>query len=373
MWPLLGFLPGMITYLATRSYTHTMERFVAHWDRSLAPTVRVRTYDEALRVEELPVGTYVFSDVERLLPAEVQLASLVWDQLHAAGARLLNHPTRTLKRYDLLTKLHAMGRNTFGVAHATDRNAALRYPVFVRSEFEHSGSLSDLVSSRKELDRTIAGAVVRGHRLQDLLVVEYCDSAGDDGLFRKYSAFTIGGRIVPGHMDCSRQWVVKDTDLVTPPVLAEERQYLETNPHRAWLEETFAIAAVDWGRMDYSLAHGAPQVWEINTNPILILNPGEYGPEHLPTKQFLAGQLGPAIAALDTIPPGPSVPLRVPAPLLTRLEIERRRRARGRAYRRAFRRAKQSSTFRAFRRVAHPLLGLLAPLITRGGRPRPRS
>ncbi len=358
----------MITYLATPGYTHPMERFVTHWDRDLAGKVHIRTYEEALRAEELPAGTYIFADIERLLAAEVEIATLVWNQLDAAGARMLNHPTRTLKRYDLLTKLHALGRNTFRVAHATDRNAELRFPVFIRDETEHSGSLSKLLNNRKELDQTLAGAIVRGHRVKDLLVVEYCENAGSDGLFRKYSAFTIGGRIVPGHMDCSRQWVVKDTDLVTPEVLAQERAYLEANPHRAWLEETFAIAGVDWGRVDYSLVGDTPQVWEINTNPILLLNPDEYGEEHMETKRFLTGQLGPAIAALDTVGGEAKVAIDVPVPLFTRLDFERKKRDWAIAHRRAFRKLKGSAAFRVFRRIVHPLLGPLAPLITRSGR-----
>ena len=32
----------------------------------------------------------------------------------------------------------------------------------------------------------------------------------------------------------------------------------------------FQIAGIDYGRIDYSMLDGEPQVWEINTNPTVL-------------------------------------------------------------------------------------------------------
>jgi len=358
----------MIYYLVTTGFSHTMRTFLDHWGGDMEGRIRIVTYDEALRATTLPLGTYIFSDIERLLPAETEIATRVWDQLHAAGARLLNHPTRTLRRYDLLTLLHAKGRNRFRVAHAGERGANLTYPVFLREEAEHKGSITNLLKNKRELDDALFGALVRGHRLNGLLVVEYLDTADADGVFRKYSAFMVGGRVVPCHIDCSKGWIVKDTDIVDASVMAQERQYLETNPHRAWLEETFAMAGVDYGRIDYSLLNGEPQVWEINTNPIVILHPDNYTEIHMPVKQVFAGRIRPALAAIDSAVSDQTVKIDVPVPMLTRLDFEKRRQRWALAHRSLVRKAKKSAPFRIARNLAKPILSPLYPFVARLGR-----
>ena len=49
----------------------------------------------------------------------------------------------------------------------------------------------------------------------------------------------------------------------------EEREYFDNHPHDAWLWEVFRIANIEFGRIDYGIVDGVPQVWEINTNPTL--------------------------------------------------------------------------------------------------------
>jgi hypothetical protein len=359
---------SMIYYLATKGFTHTMETFLAHWAPDAEGRVQVLEYEQFLRAPTLPLGTYIFADLERLLPAESEIAARIWDQLHASGARLLNHPVHTLRRYDLLTKLHGLGRNRFRVARANDPDNGLRFPVFIRDESEHSGNISRLLNSHRELKEALAGAVVRGHRMDHMLVVEYIETASDDSLYRKYGAFTIGGRIVPGHMDCSQHWMVKDTDVVSSSILAEELDYLENNPDRPWLEKSFALAETGWGRMDYSRLGGAHQLWEINTNPVLILPPGDYAEKHMPTKRYLARQLVDALLALDTVAREDPVVIDVPEALFDRLETEKRKQQRQRTHRTTVRRVKQWNIVRLARRLVHPLLKPLTPFLTRNGR-----
>jgi hypothetical protein len=355
----------MIYYLVTPKYEHTMHNYLAHWAKELEPRIKIVFYDDVLHAHALPLGTYIFSDLERLLPAETEIAVHVWDQLHAAGARLLNHPTRTLRRFDLLTMLHEKGRNRFRVARASDKGAKLNFPVFLREEGEHSGSLTRLLKNQHELDEALVGAMFRRHKLNTLLVVEYCDTAGADGVFRKYAAFMVGGRVVPCHVDCSRAWMVKDTDIVDPAVMAEELDYVQTNPHRAWLEETFALASVDYGRMDYGILNGSPQVWEINTNPVVILTPDHYQEIHMPVKRTFAAQIAPAFAADSLVGVDRSVPISIEPSLISRLGHEQREQRRFRRKRRFMHNFVRLPAFRALRKVVRPLMTPVSPLIAR--------
>jgi hypothetical protein len=108
-----------------------------------------------------------------------------------------------------------------------------------------------------------------------LLVVEFCDTKDEHGIYRKYSAYKIRDRVVPRYVECSRDWMVKWDWRIFDRVRADEEiRYLETNPHDAWIREIFEVAGIDYGRVDYGVLDGIPQVWEINTNPTIGRGPG---------------------------------------------------------------------------------------------------
>jgi len=359
----------MIYYLVTPKFEHTIKNYLAFWAKELEPRFEIRFYDDMLRAKQLPLGTYIFSDLERLLPSETEMATRVWDQLNAAGARLLNHPKRTLKRYELLTMLYEKGRNSFRVARASDKNAPLKFPVFLREEGEHSGSLTVLLQNRHELDESLVGAVFRKHQMNTLLVVEYCDTKDANGVFKKYSSFAVGGRVVPCHVDVSRGWVVKDTDIVDESIMDQELNYVRTNPHRAWLEETFRLAGVDYGRIDYSFLGDKPQVWEINTNPVVILTPDHYQEIHMPVKRIFAEHIGPAFAALDTLSGiQKMVPMDTNPALLARMNREQAMQRKLQARRRLMRTVTMWPATQAIRKVIRPLMTPFAPLLARASR-----
>ena len=118
----------MIYYLVTPRFEHTIKNYLAYWAKDLEPRFQIRFYDDVLRARELPLGTYVFSDLERLMPAETEIATRVWEQLNAAGAKLLNHPKRTLKRYDLLTMLHEKVSSSLKSGLSFGRLRSIRKP-----------------------------------------------------------------------------------------------------------------------------------------------------------------------------------------------------------------------------------------------------
>jgi hypothetical protein len=364
----------MIYYLVTPGFEHTIKNYLAFWAKELEPRFQIRVYDDVLRARELPLGTYIFSDLERLLPAETEIATQVWEQLNAAGAKLLNHPKRTLKRYDLLTVLHEKGRNKFRVVRASDKTTPLKFPVFLREEGEHSGSLTVLLQNRHQLDEALVGAVFRKHQLNTLLVVEYCDTRDAEGVYSKYSSFIVGNRVVPCHVDVSRGWVVKDTDIVHEGIMQQELGYVRTNPHHEWLEETFRLAGVEYGRIDYSMLGDAPQVWEINTNPVVILTPDHYQEIHMPVKRTFAEHIGPAFEAVDTLAGAQkTVPIRVDAGLLARMDREQAEQRKLQARRQRMKAVTRSPAVQAIRKVIRPLMTPFAPLLARASRGRTRA
>jgi hypothetical protein len=181
--------------------------------------------------------------------------------------RLLNDPSRVLCRYDLLRKLFDEGKNAFKAIRANETFQSLRYPVFVREENQHTGSLTPLLHGRSELVRGLRALTLKGYRRHELLVVEFCDTSDCAGVFRKYSAFIVDDVILPRHVIFSRHWNVKKPDLGDAHLMREQEAYLTEDPHRPWLTEIFKLSGIDYGRIDYSLMGNNPQVWEINTNP----------------------------------------------------------------------------------------------------------
>jgi hypothetical protein len=299
----------MIHVLTTARHSYPVGDYLKSWAGPSHPQVKTLAYETLPTI--VPRGTYVFSDLERLSPAQTALAGEVWNQLAAAGEgiRLLNDPSRVASRVTLLQRLHEAGRNQFGVYRATQRGADPRFPVFVRHAREHEGSFTGLLRDQAEVDHAILRLLWSGVEADDILIVEFCDTSSD-GIFRKYSAFRVGDRIVPRHVIFSTKWVLKVPDLLDASKIEEERAYLESNPHEQELRDLFDFARIDYGRMDYGVLGGRIQVWEINSNPIVMLPRDRYARQHLPTQELFAARIRQAFEKIDSPGPGqPMVPL----------------------------------------------------------------
>src|SRR5262245_48150341 len=108
--------------------------YVASWGPTQESRMRFLQYDELSQCKDLPPGTYIFSDLERLTRLELQLAIEAWAQLSRSGApvRLLNDPSRVPGRYELLRMLQSRGENQYGVLRLGDSIRAPRFPVFLK-------------------------------------------------------------------------------------------------------------------------------------------------------------------------------------------------------------------------------------------------
>lgn len=295
----------MIRFVVTDKGSFSMRRYLAGEGRVLADRMSVVVYSDLARMERLPVGTWVFTEPDQLDAPQRELAAHAHSRLETArDVRVMNKPKRVLLRRDLLRAAYDAGINDFrawlasdvrlsGHAGAASDNAhtvsadALRYPVFVRYANEHMGNLTPLLDSPRSLAAAIASLVTGGARRDELLVVEFCDTKDTDGVYRKYAAYNVGGTILPKSVECSRQWMVKWNGRIFDRQRAdEELHYCATNPHAAWIAETFRIAGIDYGRIDYGVESGTPRLWEINTNP--TLPGGSHDPGRQRPPEFIA-------------------------------------------------------------------------------------
>ena len=237
------------------------------------------------------------------------VAAQDWEELESwgRGVQLLSHPRRALLRYALLDELHRAGMNRYRAYRVpVDDAADPRFPVFLRHEHSHAGSITPLLRTRAELDAAIASATRQGGDRARLLVVEYCDTADEHGVHRKYAAIQVGDEVIPRHLLFDRAWVLKEPGLIDPGKAEEQTEYLRTNPHEEWIREVFRIGRIDYGRIDYGIVDGVPQAWEINTNPNLMRAVSYYPAPHRDAPRYFAPRIAAAFDALDRAGPAPA-------------------------------------------------------------------
>jgi len=263
---------GMATYFVTVStQDNCMRDYLSLWGTPLRDRIRILHYENLLAQADFAPGTYILAATDQM--DGESLGHLT--RVHAAladrpGFRFVNHPTRTLLRLDLLTALHENGYNDFRVAPATGDLDSLRFPVFLRGNTTHDGALTPMLRSRREIDGGITMLTRRGRRLDDILAVEFCDTADEHGIYRKYAAFLVGDRVLPRSLMHGRGWMLKQAETeFTVEHSIEELEYVRTNPHEEQLSRIARLAGVEYGRIDYAVRNGRVQTWEINLKPTI--------------------------------------------------------------------------------------------------------
>jgi hypothetical protein len=292
----------MIYNIVLYPYRDTITRFLQKWGSSLKPYLQPLYYEDIPHQKQLAAGIYIFSDVERLTPAVLAQAIDLADRLKAAGNSVYNHPAYTLGRYDLLNNLWEAKINDFAVHRLADVQSGVRtpnYPVFLRRDNDHKGSMSQPAQNIEELEVFAKESLKSGIPLEDLIVVEWCPTDRPDGQFRKYSAFVIGDQFVARHVLFSNNWITKSPDIVNEANMAEEKLFIEASPHphEALIREVFRRANLQYGRIDYGIKDGKIQVWEINSNPTII--PKHISEARLPTQIPIFESIGKSFRALE--------------------------------------------------------------------------
>jgi len=301
----------VIHYVLPATSHHTMDEFFSYEEPAFADRFRVIDFEQLPVMRRFERGTYVIAGIERATPAMKTLIASVCDQLDAAGgSRILNWPTRTLGRFELLSRLYAAGKSDVRVARANDDLHSLRYPVFIRSERAHDGNLSGLLERPSAVRAALGALLLEGHSLHDLMVIEFCSTADAQGVYRKYAAYNLGGRILGRSLNAGRQWMLKlETSDFTRELVMEDQRYVMENPYAEQLAEVFRLANIDFGQIDFSIKDGRVQPWEINLNPTIGrgvkpgggLGPRELWPIRSQTRELFFDRFRAAWIELDSI------------------------------------------------------------------------
>ena len=293
----------MITYIVTRGHSYTILPYFSLYRKQFAPCPQVLVYDQLTARSTFQPGTYIFADIERLSPREAEQAGKIHNLLAQAGnhVRVFNHPTQSMRRYQLLRTLYEAQINAFNVYAITEQRRPQAFPVFIRGRDDHGGAITPLLWTQSDLEVAIEFLLARGVSLEDKLIVEFCDTSDETGTTRKYGAYVIGDAIIPCHILFSHSWMVKGSAAATlsPALVAEETHYLAANPHEAALRAICQRAKIRYGRIDYGLRDGAIQVWEINTNPSLPLNKNPRIGGYTRAIQVANARYNAALAAID--------------------------------------------------------------------------
>ncbi|MEX0810412.1 MAG: hypothetical protein WD044_16950, partial [Dongiaceae bacterium] len=266
----------MIYYLVTKQGDHTFRNSLILDDARLAGRFRVLTYDEAFGQQNWQGGAVIFSDLDRLASGDVLQATVLYRRLKRAHGpiRLLNHPTRTCRRFALLRRLHDAGINEHNVFRLDESRGGWRYPVFLRSDMQHEGSYTSLLRDDAALEAEIWRLTSLGLLPQDLLIVEFCDTADRDGIYRKGTAYVVGDSVFQRFMFFGDHWEVKlprsgtvAAKLSERRMLDDEGAFLGGDLYLPVLRDVVERTGFAFGRIDFGMKDGRPEIWEINSNP----------------------------------------------------------------------------------------------------------
>lgn len=296
----------MIFYLVFKPFSYTINNYLTSWGKPLTNQVNILPYELLFKAKSLPTGTYIFSDIERLNPQQAEIATQVWQDLSQAGnaVRLLNHPTQSMRRYELLRTLYEHGLNKANIYKLTECRMPQNFPVFIRGENDHDGSRTSLLVSSEELEKAIQEIFQTGKSRENKVITEFCDTSDDQGIFRKYSAMIVGDKVIPRHVFFGKKWMLKAPKFLDESLILEEQKYVENNPHEVELSKIFKLARIQYGRVDYGLLNGTIQVWEINTNPMTLSDSDRTREglhrKRIPVHDLFAQKLNSALQAIDS-------------------------------------------------------------------------
>ena len=314
--------PRMLFFVTTAYHSYTVSPLVSTACGGRGAAVSSVSYDELFAAPTLPGGTYVFTDIERLPAYELTLAAEIYQAM--AGRpntfRPLNDPARVRARYALLRALRRTGINAFDVYRADDQPRPVRFPVFVRSEWNHETALTDLLPDQSALDAELDALEARAVPLSGVLVIEYHGQPVQPGVFRRFTAFRIGDAVLLDKPVTEDRWIVKYgvADLATEAMYRDDDDMVRSNRYADVLMRAFELARIVWGRVDFGLVDGRPQIYEINTNPNVPHPEPHASTTRMATWQFSWERLTQHIAAAAHRPDPPDAELALPRMALHR-------------------------------------------------------
>ncbi|MEE8104611.1 MAG: hypothetical protein V3T86_03655 [Planctomycetota bacterium] len=259
----------MIHYFTSKDGRVTIDRLQRFLPESAARRIQVLPYESLGTRGYLPYGAFIFASVEVQSPPFRDVLVRVAEKIRETCPEvpLLNDPAHVMARYQLNRVLFERGINDYDVYRLDEVRAPTRYPVFLRREDDHCGNVTGLLNNEDEYRRAVAAV---GVARSDTLAVEFVDTRDETGAYRKYGAYILDGVIEPAHLFSSEEWMVKGAQHRDESDLKLEQEFLRARPHLDELGEIARLAGIQWGRVDYALLDGRIQIFEINTNPVVI-------------------------------------------------------------------------------------------------------
>ena len=300
-----------IVYVCTRDHFYTF-RSPKTWLEDRGVAVAIADFERLLCCDALPPATYILTDFDRLSPTELTVMGHLYQRLSAAGLTVLNDPRRFCDRAGLIRRLRRAGLSDFDCWLPAHGERPDRYPVFLRTISGHRGVQGDLLTDAGAVEAALSAAAAEGLPESDLVLIEYAaEPHPETGRFQKRAGHRVGAAIVRGATVNDSDWIAKFgvEGGATAAQYAEERAEMEDDPWRETVAAVFDVAGMDYGRIDFGLVGGRPQIYELNTNPSVggkLEHPNE---DRVQTLKKLAAQLTDALAAIARPPGGPDISL----------------------------------------------------------------
>jgi len=263
----------MIRFVTTDMHLYTHEIFFRHYNSRIQGGVVVSGYHEVAVKERFDNEIVIMCDIERFSSKEIEVLVKIYERISERGAAcVLNDPSKVMRRFALAQALREAEINKHGIYRPPiTADLKIQFPVFVRNEFEHDGPCTPLLHSVPEVQRELANINLIRRESFSPVVIEFVDTRDSPhAQFRKYGAFNVCGIIIPQHLDFSNHWVVKYSPVKTFKEDALETSYLDSNKYQDIVRRVFQIAAIDYGRIDFAALDDGIEVFEINTNPMIL-------------------------------------------------------------------------------------------------------
>ncbi len=318
----------MIYIVGHHDFIDTVWEFKRKAEGSELNFIKPLVYQRLFSQRRAPVGHYIFTDFDRLSAYEIQVADRIAERVKQAApdVRIFNRPARVLERYPLLRRLAEGGLNDFSAYRLDCGEWPKRYPVFIRCEDDCTKPDTGLLQSEIELRAAIEALQARGVPLKRRIAVEVCAKPDGDGIYRKYGVFKIGDQLVPHHLFHATDWYVKRAeraaDSEKDAYQEEELAWIRDIPHAVEINRAFAVANIDYGRIDYSMVDGRLQTYEINTNPTPpAISRSRKSAKKPERRHLIRSRILQAFHAIDTPFEGPSsTAFDLPAPRMQKFQ-----------------------------------------------------
>jgi hypothetical protein len=261
-------LPAMIICIGPRRQLANLHGVTPAFPRMVG-----HTYSWLFRTPRLPAATYIFWHIDRLDPAERRVAAKFYRHINSQGEgfRALNDPARAKGRLGVLETLHKAGINHFRGYPVADGVMPARYPVFLRRSTMSTDIMTELIQTEAELRAEIDRQVAAGEPEDDLLVIEYAADPMRDDVYAKQGVYRFGHIYVPYATMYERNWLINkgEPGLLTQAEHERDRDMLANYPYFDLARRAFELCHIEYGRLDFGMVGGEPQIYEINFNPHL--------------------------------------------------------------------------------------------------------